>query len=648
MTQVVKNDVNQIFANDAPAEDKPPSFNNYTQGWNESRSNNGKPTIKQMNFIQQRNDNNMLWIHQNGGALPYDASIEYNDGVIVLKDGKLQQLSNDVWSEYTPSQITNAVPQLYIVAAIYSNGSRILLDDKRTIVISKIDNNTSNPNKDMTNWELESTVRITTSLGVSADTWLSNLAITPDLFLTQANNDDLTAFYLACDKAKSLKLPVTLLARTYNINGSIDLRKSDYGIVTASHRFSATILKATSNPNSEKTFVLYQNMDRTKIGNFRIDVNGLFSIGLDTSYPDTGPSLNITFENIMINNYVDIAWLAGNNSDVYFENCTIIEPHSSAPSSVVTIKCITNGGPAQFNCCNLLGGKLQVSSQHTTTIMCVMSGVEFMGGSWNVYSATGTHHFGSMDTNSCFTIGGEVRGFIVNGGLCEANNGGYLFNGTGSNNVLTGNIEFNGTQVKADQGKLYLSKGTVGTKFGTLICRFVGGFAVIDNPSSIGFFDDISYKSTNNGTIVITKDVNASAGDLRNYSTSYGLFSTDKYAQLGDTGVFYVANRFYFLQGSGGYFGIASPYSNVFAQGILKVTSSDGKNYAEYRLASAKSSDGTSINYGWTELINTSTTTKKINLYYDGGNIQVFLDNEDGESGTKKLYFSFDGFIGKI
>lgn len=103
MTQVNKNDVNQIFASNAPDQDKPPSFANYTTGWGTSRSNNGKPTIKGFNFLQQRTDQNFLWIHQNGGALPYDSSIDYVDGSIVLKDGKLQQINDGAWSSYGSS-----------------------------------------------------------------------------------------------------------------------------------------------------------------------------------------------------------------------------------------------------------------------------------------------------------------------------------------------------------------------------------------------------------------------------------------------------------------------------------------------------------------------------------------------------------------
>lgn len=103
MTQVNKNDVTQIFASNAPDQDKPPSFPNYTTGWGTSRNNNGKPTIKGFNFLQQRTDQNFLWIHQNGGALPYDSSIDYVDGSIVLKDGKLQQINGGIWSSYGSS-----------------------------------------------------------------------------------------------------------------------------------------------------------------------------------------------------------------------------------------------------------------------------------------------------------------------------------------------------------------------------------------------------------------------------------------------------------------------------------------------------------------------------------------------------------------
>lgn len=105
MTLINKNDVNQIFAINAPAQDKPASFANYPNGWDTARSNNGRPTIRQFNFLQQRTDQNILWIHQNGAALPFDSNIEYADGAVVVKDGELQQKQVDGWSSIGGSGI---------------------------------------------------------------------------------------------------------------------------------------------------------------------------------------------------------------------------------------------------------------------------------------------------------------------------------------------------------------------------------------------------------------------------------------------------------------------------------------------------------------------------------------------------------------
>ena len=89
MALIPKNDVTQIFASQAPAEDVPAAFANYPTGWGVSRVNNGKPTIKQFNYIQQRTDQNVLYIHQNGASLPYDATMEYAENAAVVKDGVL-------------------------------------------------------------------------------------------------------------------------------------------------------------------------------------------------------------------------------------------------------------------------------------------------------------------------------------------------------------------------------------------------------------------------------------------------------------------------------------------------------------------------------------------------------------------------------
>lgn len=97
MTLINKHDVNQIFASQAPVQDVPAQFNNYPKGWDESRKNNGKPTIKQSNYLQKISDEKVLWIHQNGASLPYDSSIEYAEGAVTFKDGALKQKQGENW-----------------------------------------------------------------------------------------------------------------------------------------------------------------------------------------------------------------------------------------------------------------------------------------------------------------------------------------------------------------------------------------------------------------------------------------------------------------------------------------------------------------------------------------------------------------------
>jgi hypothetical protein len=89
MPLITKPNYNQVFASQAPDGDEP-EFNNYPSGWGVTRSNNGKPTINQFNYVQQISDLKALWILQNGSCLPYDPSIEYVDGAPVLREGKIQ------------------------------------------------------------------------------------------------------------------------------------------------------------------------------------------------------------------------------------------------------------------------------------------------------------------------------------------------------------------------------------------------------------------------------------------------------------------------------------------------------------------------------------------------------------------------------
>ena len=90
-------DPNLIFAENAPVQDKPAAFKNYDKGWDESRKNDGRPSIKQMNYLQQQADLKNRYIHENGAALPYKEGVAYEENAVVVKDGVLQQLKEGVW-----------------------------------------------------------------------------------------------------------------------------------------------------------------------------------------------------------------------------------------------------------------------------------------------------------------------------------------------------------------------------------------------------------------------------------------------------------------------------------------------------------------------------------------------------------------------
>ncbi|MEG1232320.1 MAG: hypothetical protein RSE18_00670 [Acinetobacter sp.] len=94
-----KIDPKVIFASDAPAIDNPPVFSDKTKGWDVSRLNDGRPTIKEMNKVQQDTDLKILWLNENS-VTPYDESIDYPDGAVAIKDGSFKQLASGAWVEF--------------------------------------------------------------------------------------------------------------------------------------------------------------------------------------------------------------------------------------------------------------------------------------------------------------------------------------------------------------------------------------------------------------------------------------------------------------------------------------------------------------------------------------------------------------------
>lgn len=168
MALVPKIDPNKIFASNAPSQDKPAAFDNYEKGMDETRKNLGRPTIPQLNYLHQTADQKILWIHQNGGGLPYDPSIEYAENAVTVKDGELKQLVDGAWVEtktksLPATAITTASDQnqqqindfggakWYAKVGGYELGATVKLENG-DIVKSTEPNNTIDPNVDMTGW----------------------------------------------------------------------------------------------------------------------------------------------------------------------------------------------------------------------------------------------------------------------------------------------------------------------------------------------------------------------------------------------------------------------------------------------------------------------------------------------------------------
>lgn len=176
---VTKIDPKVIFASEAPDQDTPAVFVNKTVGWGESRKNGGRPTIKQSNALQQETDLKILWLNENA-VTPYDATIDYPQNAVTIKDGEFKILNNGIWetflsrnhsiltnrdaaSSHPASAISTATSQTqqvvndsvgakwYAKVGGYPVNARVMLDDG-DIVKSTVDNNTVNPNTDMTGW----------------------------------------------------------------------------------------------------------------------------------------------------------------------------------------------------------------------------------------------------------------------------------------------------------------------------------------------------------------------------------------------------------------------------------------------------------------------------------------------------------------
>ena len=146
-----------IFASDAPAIDKPPVFSDKTKGMDVTRRNDGRPEIKELNKLFQDTDLKILWLNENA-VLPYDASIDYPDGAVTLKDGSFKQLSGVSWVEFLDDfadkdAVKRGIANRYDSSLTYNSGERVVLANG-DIAKSTIDGNVNDPNVNMTGWSI--------------------------------------------------------------------------------------------------------------------------------------------------------------------------------------------------------------------------------------------------------------------------------------------------------------------------------------------------------------------------------------------------------------------------------------------------------------------------------------------------------------
>lgn len=193
MPLISKPKYNQIFASQAPSIDNPAEFNNYPQGWNDARNNNGKPTIKQFNYLQQTSDLKALWILQNGACLPYDETIDYTIGAPVLLDGIIQYKTADGFSPVNKE--TPYTLKYFIAGTQYPLNAEITLanGDK---VQSTTPNNTNNPNMDMTGWIVVSAKNPITTVDSIADLIAIQDPKDGQVVFVKSNAEGYSSFYI--------------------------------------------------------------------------------------------------------------------------------------------------------------------------------------------------------------------------------------------------------------------------------------------------------------------------------------------------------------------------------------------------------------------------------------------------------------------
>ena len=295
-----KIDPKVIFASDAPAIDKPPVFSDKTKGWDVARANDGRPQIKEMNKIQQDTDLKILWLNENA-VLPYDATIDYPDGAVTLKDGSFKQISSGSWIEFLDDfadkdAVKRGIANRYDSSLAYNSGERVVLTNGY-IVKSTVDGNTNDPNVDMTGWVYSS---LTPSNNLSDVENKAEARTNLDVYSKDEVNTAITTSVPIVADATTIDKGIVRLATEGDITNS-----SETAVVTPKHvadmlvgigslakgfcaLFSARLTQMTgTNTSNDKTITCNITAHGLSVGDV-VSVNYQYKgLGIDQRVTDT-------------------------------------------------------------------------------------------------------------------------------------------------------------------------------------------------------------------------------------------------------------------------------------------------------------------------------------------------------------------------
>lgn len=494
---------------------------------------------------------------------------------------------------------------------------------------------------------------VNTNIGVFLDDWISNTVVTPDMFYKVTDVDWSTAFSLAAAACTTLKLPVTLLPRTYTFNKAVDLTMFSYGVVCDVSRNNKVILKATDNTTNAEVFVSMKNVDRRKTGGFLIDANNLFDVGFDTTWDLTGgPSLMMVWEKIQIQGWRTIGWRANNNNDVWNKNITILEPGASVVASAVSYYNHSAGGPISFEGCSFQGGRVQITAQHISATFCVFRGIEIKtgGSGWNTFAAMGCHFFKDSFYNACFTFAGNIQGFTVIGGLVEPTDGGTVLLGLGTGYFNCGQLEFMNTRISSynSSAPAVLAGGSMLSAYGNTTVKITGGIAELASydPTTMGWvntliIDKVLLNQLNNTPITRT----FSGTTLRYDKPTVGNISVINTASTACI-VTDLLNTLTTTSRNFGNISALDGAKTTRSGGVIKLIYADGGGYAEYRYARTGTTTITLtlVSEAYTD------TSRQLSVYNSGSQYVYVANNRTagttGDSWT--LLISFTGCLDYI